>query len=181
MKRLNISLTTTGSLQKAIEEIESYKNSIKTKAEIFIDRLLDLGIEVAKSSSGEYTGLIAYTSMKFVDEFDCIGILIAKDRAKIISEWFKGGQLVSAEVSPILMAEFGSGWFAEVLFAVEGVGQGTFPGQIHAFDENGWSWTTPNGVRHHSMGTKPTHPMHNASIALINNVMTIATEVFGNG
>lgn len=180
MKRLNISLTTPGSLQKAVEELTNYKNSLKSKAQIFIDRLLDIGIEVAEVNSGEYRGAISFTKMELSTDFDCIGILVARDKYQIISEWFRNGQLVSAEVSPLYMAEFGSGWYAEVLYAVQNAGQGTFPNQVHAFDENGWHWTTPDGVTHHSMGIKPTHPMHNANMALINNVTTIAREVFGS-
>ena len=76
------------------------------------------------------------------------------------------------------MAEFGSGWLSEVLFNVSGVGQGTFPGQIHAFDEKGWYWTTEDGVKHHSIGEKPTHPMHNAMNEMIRDVEKIAVEVF---
>jgi len=180
MKRINISLTTPGSIQKAIEELQSYKFSLKTKAYTLVDRLLAIGIRVAEENSGEYKGLIFYEPF-ISNEFDCVGFLIAQDKQKIVREWYRGGQLVSAEVSPLLMAEFGSGWFAEVLFALSGVGQGTFPGQIHAFDENGWTWTTKDGVRHYSMGETPTHPMHNASMALINNVVEVAREVFGNG
>lgn len=181
MRRINISLTTLGSLQKAIDELNAYKQSLRDKAYIFIDRLLSIGIQTAESNSGEYQGWIFYYSNIIVAEYDCIGILIARDKGKIISEWYKGGQIVSAEVSPLLMAEFGSGWLAEVLYNVPNVGQGTFPGQTHAFDEGGWSWTTPDGVLHHSEGIKPTHPMHAAELALINNVVSVAREVFGNG
>ena len=109
--------------------------------------------------------------------------MIAADSKKIISQWFRGGQLVSAEVSSLLISEFGSGWLAKVYFpAVDGeVGQGTFLDQRHAFDPNGWSWTDENNVTHHSIGERPTHPMYSALMAMIYEINAIAREVFGNG
>lgn len=183
MKRINISITTKGSLNKAIEQLEQYKKSLVAKTELFVSKLLDIGINTAKDNSGAYEQYISFYKEIDSNEFGCTGLLIAADSKKIISQWYRGGQLVSAEVSPLLMSEFGSGWLAKVYFpAVEGeVGQGTFPDQRHAFDPNGWSWTDENGVKHHSIGEQPTHPMYSALMAMIYQVNAIAKEVFGNG
>ena len=80
------------------------------------------------------------------------------------------------------MAEFGSGHLAEVLFDIAGVGQGTFPGQTHAFDDV-WHWKEwrddHTGEWHHSKGFRPTHPMYQAEMDMIKEVVNIAKEVYG--
>lgn len=183
MKRINISLTKQGSITKAIEQLEQYKKDLATKTELFVSRLLHEGKITAEANCGAYGQYITFREELDANEYGCTGLLIATDREKIISQWYRGGKLVSAEVSPLLMSEFGSGWLAKVYFpSVEGeVGQGTFPGQRHAFDPNGWSWTDENGVRHHSIGEQPTHPMYSALMTMIFEVNRIAREVFGNG
>ena len=183
MKRINISLTTKGSLDKAIEYLEQYKKELVQKSEEFVSMLIDIGIQVAEMNSGDYGSYIVFRKELNPRKDGCEGLLIATDREKIVREWIRGGQIVSAEISPLLMSEFGSGWLAQVLFpSVEGqVGQGTFPNQIHAFDENGWWWTTPDGEKHHSKGEKPTHPMHEAYVMMYSEIEKVAREVFGNG
>lgn len=190
MRKINLSLTTPGSLDKAIQALMDYKREIEEKSHKLVENLLEIGIVAARANCGKYAGKIL-----FAKEFESMnaGVLIATDGEKIISEWWRGEELVSAEVSPLLMAEFGSGWFSEVLFPeVNGlVGQGTFPGQTHAFDEGGWYWRTTdeealaNGefktTLHHSMGENPTHPMHNALVAMLSEIDKIAKEVFKNG
>lgn len=185
MKQTNhirLSLTTPGSLQKVIKQLENYRdNELHTKTEMFISALLERGIKAASLSSGKYRNYISFEKKIYsYGNFDTVGLLIAKDTQKIISKWMRGGEVVSAEVSPLLMAEFGSGWLAEVNFpAVVGkVGQGTFPGGTHAFDVEGWYWTDLDGNKHHSYGERPTHPMYAASMALIIEIERTAREVF---
>ena len=85
----------------------------------------------------------------------------------------------TAEVNVLAMAEFGSGKLAKVLFDIGGVGRGTFPGQTHAFDDEGWSWKEIGTDRwHHSVGVEPTHPMYNAYIHMLEQIDAIAQEVF---
>lgn len=180
MKRLKISLTTPNSITKAVEYLNKYVEDLKNKSDILVQRLIDIGISTAKSNCGEFQGMIVFE--KEMEDLG-MGCLVATDGEKIISEWFRNGDLVSAEVSPLLMAEFGSGWLAQVYFpSVDGlVGQGTFPNQLHAFDPNGWRWTDKEGNRHHSYGTEPTHPMYSALLAMLLEVDAIAKEVFKNG
>lgn len=180
MKRLNVSLTTKGSLEKAIKYLEQYKKDLAKKSEEFISRLIDIGIYAGEINAGQYKNYIVFEKNLNLNKNDCEGLLIAMDKEKIIRQWYRGQTVVSAEVSPLLMSEFGSGWLAEVLFqsVVGKVGQGTFPEQIHAFDENGWWWTTLDGTKHHSKGEEPTHPMHQAYITMYSQIEKIAKEVF---
>ena len=184
MRRINISLTKPGSITNAIKELEEYKKEVRNKTELFLSKLIDAGIDTAKSNCGEYSGMIVFEKELIPFKDGCEGLLIATDGQKVIRQWMRNGTVVSAEVSPLLMSEFGSGWLAHVMSTKDyrandlNVGQGTFPEQIHAFDRDGWWWVTPDGERHHSIGEAPTYPMYSAVMAVLVEINSIAKEVF---
>lgn len=170
------------SIWKAIHELEDYRNSLAYKTETFVRELLKEGIRVAQENVGGYGKYIQFYK-EGKGGIRTVGYLIAEDK-KITTTWDYKGEKRTATVSPLLMAEFGSGKLAEVLFAISGVGQGTFPGQTHAFDEGGWNykeWQDDHkGAWHHSVGSAPTHPMYKADMEMIQKVDEIAREVFRN-
>lgn len=168
----------TNEINNLIEELNEYKDGLQVKCQMFVQKLADIGIKTAKANTGEYGSMIVFSKEVNLTEDGCKAIVIATDGEKIIREWKYHGSTKTAEVSPLLMAEFGSGWLAKVLDDVDGVGQGTFPGQTHAFDKNGWWWTDLNGEHHHSIGEAPTYPMHAASLAMIYEMQSVAEEVF---
>lgn len=169
------------SIFSAIKTLVQYENGLRQKTRTLVDRLLDEGIEVAQQNSGEYGQFISFTK-KLDDGYDVhVGALIARDKNTIMRTWLYYGSLKFAFISPLLMAEFGSGWLAEVLSNVSGVGQGTFPNQTHAFDEGGWWYMTEDKQWVHTEGEAPTHPMYNAQMAIISRVDQIAKEVFKDG
>lgn len=179
-KRITVELNGE-SIQNAIDEIEQYKESLIWKCTVFVTELQKIGIEIARSQSGEYGGYIVFE--KTDAEQTGAGArcaISARDAQKIIRRWRYKGGWKEAEISPLLMAEFGSGHLAEVLDPVPGVGQGTFPGQKHAFDPEGWSYTNETGY-HRSVGEAPSHPMHNAVIEMKYEIIKVARRVFGNG
>lgn len=185
MKReniINLSLTTPGSLTDALKRIKDFENGLNAKTELFVSLLLEKGIKTAKAYGGQYRRYLHFEQKVYTfGQFDTVGLLIGSDSQKIISEWYRGSEIVSAEVSPLLMAEFGSGWYAQVYFpAVRGlVGQGTFPGQRNAFNEDGWFWEDPNDDElHHSYGEQPTHPMYQALMAMIDEIDKAAKKAF---
>ena len=92
--------------------------------------------------------------------------------------WRYQGSTKTVQVDPLLMSEFGSGWLADNLWDMGGVGQGTFPGQKHASDPDGWYWTDVTGVEHHSIGEPPSYPMHTADLRMIEVAPEIAKGVF---
>ena len=178
-KRIYVSLTAKGSIDKAIKELETYQNEFHKKVKEFKERLLDVGVKTAYENAGEYGEFILF---KPEDTDAKVSFLVGKDGQKIVKEWYKDKNLTkyeSYEISPLLMAEFGSGWLARVLDNVAGVGQGTMPHQTHAFDPNGWWWYDADGVKHHSEGEAPTFPMHAASMAMLMEADRVAKEVFG--
>lgn len=184
MKRIYVSLTTKDSISKAIKALEDYRSEIINKTELLVSRLMDVGIESGIANSGAYKGMIVFQKEIRDAEDGVEGVLVATDGQKIIREWKYKGGIKQAEVSPLLMASFGSGWLAHVMSTGDyrsnemGVGQGTFPGQTHAFDKDGWWWETPDGEKHHSIGEAPTYPVHSALFTMMFEVDRIAKEVF---
>lgn len=185
-KTLYLSLTRPGDVDKVIQYLKEYQNTIKEKTTELTRRLLEVGIDTAYRNTGEYAGFITFNKVVKPTPDGCTGILIGTDGQKFIRQWKYKNGIKSVEISPLLMAEFGSGWLAHVMSTDDyrsnelGVGQGTFPGQTHAFNKEGWFWETSDGKHHHSYGEKPTYPMYSAMLSMINEVDRIAKEVFSN-
>lgn len=169
----------TNSIEQAISELKKYQNSLRGKSELLVSRLIDEGISVAYQHVGRYSGYVEFVKEMQDGGKQCIGLLIGRDSKPYISTWLVKGGTKSVEVSGILMSEFGSGWLANVIWDVSGVGQGTFPDQKHAFDKR-WFWKDVNGVRHSSIGEQPHYPMYFADMTMLSNIDRIAREVFGN-
>lgn len=176
MKTIRINLNNGRSILSAINEIRNYREDLKRKCERFVKELAEVGIKTGEANTGEYGKLIVFKKEVNPTATGCKGVMYATSSPlKVV--WGKNGER-SAEISPLLMAEFGSGWEAKVLDNVSGVGQGTFPGQTHAFDPDGWWWTDTEGNTHHSMGQRPTFPVHSAMLAMRFEMERIAREVF---
>lgn len=174
-------------LNKAINFLDDYKKQINDKTKLFIDFLSDYGkvtIEDNIQSSGELNDIGYVTHMIQVEktlEHPINGykaIIYAFDVDKVISIWYNSKGRNEAEVSPLLMMEFGSGQMAENPLNVGGVGQGTFPGQTHADQPQGWYWRDEDGNLYHSKGIVPTQPMYHAQQKLLQDLERIAKEVF---
>lgn len=153
---------------KVAKELEKYEKELHKKLEKFIDYLMDKGIDVAKQNSqvlddlGNIHGLIMFSKKVDTKNDGCYGLVYAKDISTVTSVWHNSTGLHTAEVSPLLMAEFGSGQFA-ISRGIDGVGRGTFPGQKHA-NKAGWYWQEEEGGElHYSKGIQPTMPMYHAS------------------
>lgn len=184
MKQYRISLNKSGSVQRAIDNLESYKRRLEDRVVFFKKRLIEVGIKTAQANSGEYGSYITFSCENLDSE---VSFLQGKDNQLIVKEWYASKKnalehknVRRYEISPLLMAEFGSGFLAKVLYNIGGVGQGTMPDQKHAFDASGWYWYDEDGVKHHSEGENPTFPMHAANMAMLFEVDRIAREVFRN-
>lgn len=175
-KRLSLTLSNK-SINSAIKELTEYRDSLAAKSELLVSRLLDEGITVAYQHVGKYEGYVEFTKELESGQSQCVGILIGRDVTPFISAWkTKDGKKI-VEVSGLLMLEFGSGWLANVIWNVSGVGQGTFPGQKHAFDKQ-WYWEDLDGTKHWSKGETPQYPMYFADMTMLSNIDHIAREVF---
>lgn len=149
------------------------------KCELLIRRLAEKGIQTAQKQAGEYGKYISFTMQTDQNRDGCSGVMLATNTGIVKSEWQTKEGIKSADISPLLMVEFGSGLRAENPMNVPGVGTGTFPGQTHAKDPQGWWYLDLNGEWHHSYGIFPRAPMYKAAMEMQDIVVQTAKEVFG--
>lgn len=172
--------------RRMADEALKYKPTLQEKLNQFVRLLTDKGIVVAKDTAGNYGNKIVFSRRS-----DSEGtVLVAQETEVIISKWLRKGFEVEAEVSPLLMAEFGAGPHAIVWEGVnestnklpdgKTIGRGTFPNQTHAFEDSWW-YMDANKQWHQSRGITPTRPLHNAVVEMILQIETTAKEVFRNG
>ena len=167
------------SARNAIKELNQYKSDVLRKTQEYVSRLSELGIQTSKNNVGNFVRYITFSKELEPNKYGCKAIVLATQTGTIVSKWQTKDGIKSADVSPLLMAEFGSGHRSENPMNVPGVGQGTFPDQTHAFDEDGWYWRDLDGELHHSKGVTPSMPMYKAFVEMELSAIRIAREVFG--
>ena len=80
-----------------------------------------------------------------------------------------------------LFIEFGAGYMMGYGHPEpQEYGPGTYPGQTHAFDPNGWYFTDSGGNKVHSFGNPPAAPMYVTVKDLEMELEKIAQEVFAD-
>lgn len=87
------------------------------------------------------------------------------------------------ESEALLFLEFGAGIhfnkdMTHPLASELGYGVGTYPGQTHAFDENGWWYLDDNGEWRHSYGIGADMPMYRSAQEMQKKIKSIAEGVF---
>ena len=165
-------------INKMRKELKKYKESFEYKCKLYIERLLEEGVEVAQARIGESPlGKYVVLSTDITeDEAGTKGILIATGEVKYSDEY--------APFSTILAIEFGAGRHYNPKDNTNasdlGFGVGTFPGQSHA-EEDGWYfWDEEKQTWIYSKGVKATMPMHEAQKKIAEDYKKIAREVFKN-
>lgn len=165
MKRITIELSEE-SIEKAIAEIEAYKAELTHKVNIFLSRLIESGYEVANATimavPEEEKGSTHVTVVPTSDN----GFSLVMDGDKFLFVEFGAGIAFSQPQNP-MAGEFD-------------MGLGTYPGQTHAYQEEGW-WYTDQETNEskHSRGNAPYMPMYKADVEILRKINTIAREVFG--
>ena len=166
-------------VQNAIKEIKAYQSDLNRKCEELCRRLTQEGILIGQSYIGDsgFGKYIHLGSEITPQQAGCKAVLYMEDTTKIKSEWQTKEGVQSAEVSPCLMLEFGSGLKAENPAGVAGVGTGTFPGGKHG-NEPGWYYMDLDGNWHYSTGVSPKMPMYYTGKELREKVVDIVKKVF---
>lgn len=166
-------------IQNAIKEVKQYQNDLNRKCEELCYELCKAGMPIARSYIGSsgFGRYIRLSSEITPEEAGCKAWIYMDDSQKIVSQWQTQEGVKSAEVSPMLMLEFGAGLKAENPAGIPGVGTGTFPGGTHG-KQPGWYYMDLNGEWHYSSGTAPKMPMYFAGKELRDKVVAIAKEVF---
>lgn len=178
-KPIEINILSRKSIENAIKAIDNYEKELTDKCEEVCRELAEIGINTAKGNTGNYGKYIAFTTKTEPSVSGCVAIaMVASNTGIIKSEWLTKDGVKSADVSPLLMCEFGSGLRAQNPNNIPGVGTGTFPGQTHAEDPGGWYYMDLDGVWHHSSGVTPSMPMYNAWKEMFSNAESIVRKVF---
>lgn len=165
-------------IESAKKKLIQYRDvELPRKCKEFVERLLQSGVSVSRakideSPLGKY---VTITTDISADNIGCKGILLAKGEVKEQDGY--------APFSILLAIEFGSGIHynpkPNPLSAEMGYGVGTFPGQIHAFQSEGWMyWDEKAQEWRHTYGVKATMPMYSADMEMIQKVEKIAKQVF---
>ncbi len=177
-KRYKSDLSVSG-IDKLIGVLEEYQDDLNSKCQLFCEKLAEKGIETAElqlAGSG-YSPYIVFTIETDPTETGCKALMVATQTGYITSMWQTKDGIMTADVSPLLMAEFGSGQYADDEH------RGTFPSptaQEHA-ENPPWHWKGMDDKWHSSYGVKPSRPMYEASQEMIREIDTTIREVFGNG
>lgn len=162
-------------VEKAIKEVKAYEGRLITKCNVLCGKLADMGLVVARAKIGEAPlGKYVHLNIKYEHKkSSCKAILFATGD-KINTP--------TGTIGTLLMVEFGAGIHynhAENPKASEfGMGVGTYPGQTHAFQEEGWYYMDESGQWHHTYGVKATMPMYNADMEILMNIHKVAREIF---
>ena len=158
-------------------QLLQYKDDLPTKCEKLVSRILQSGVTVSQTriSESQLGNYVTVTTNISADKMGCKGILLAKGAVKEQDGY--------APFSILLAIEFGAGVHfnptPNPISAEMGYGVGTYPGQMHAFDPNGWYfWSEEKQQWIHSYGVKATMPMYSADMQIIQNVVKTAKEVF---
>ena len=167
------SLSTEG-IQSIIDQLNHYANvDLPHLADELVRRLAEVGITVAEYSV--FSAFRPYIDFRYETKSLGVGELVGQDTL-IHRVWYtKGGAVKGeADISPLLMSEYGAG-----PYALQGH-RGTFPNQTHAFQSE-WYWYDASGTKHSSEEDYTiisTQPMYKALVEMMNKVTAIAKEVF---
>lgn len=175
-KTMSINLSEK-SIDDAIRQLKDYQNSLQGKCDRLVEELSKLGQEVAVQhiSESPIGKTVTVRVNKTPEQMGCKAVLIAT------------GQTITSEnrepFYTLLAIEFGAGIFynsKENPKAPElGFGVGTYPGQIHAFDDGWYYWNDKTQKWQYTHGIKATMPMYNAEQEIIKQYVSIARRVFG--
>lgn len=178
----------TNDIQNVINQIDYYKHALERDVQRFIDKLATEGITCAMHTNMTFGNYISFHKTMMVNGHYTEAQIVMHADSMMFSEWKQeDGSVKTAEVNPILMEEFGSGFKTAEIHAQRSNafsghtlgGQGTFPNQTHANDSNGWWYKDLNDEWHHVYGTKPSMPLSNAIMEMYLKVKQVEKDVFG--
>lgn len=180
-RKFKASLSVDG-IEKLKRDLLNYKDNIlQQNIREYVSRLLQIGISVSQarvneSPLGKYITLSTNIS---ADKMGCNGILIAKG---VVKEEVDSNGNAYPPFSTILAVEFGAGIHFNPTPNPNadkfGLGVGTFPGQLHAFDDIWFYWEEDEQKWKPTQGVEATMPMYNARMEMANNLVKIAKSVF---
>lgn len=183
-KHINLDITNPKSIEKTIKYFEEMRDSFPRKVEQLCTELADIGIRIAIAQSGgsELASYVLFSKeIKSKSDDGCEVIMFGRNITHVFGEGVN-----AAEINPILMMEYGSGWIGSPTKTIGldvqiDVGKGTFPGQTHVkegMESVGWFYRDRNGILHRSFGEEAYYPMQNAYDYMQTQVDEVIARVF---
>lgn len=175
-KTLHCDILSQSSIKQLQKDLQEYQQEVIQKTKLLAKKLAEQGIKVAEAKIGE-SPLGKYVTLKTditEEKAGCKAILIATGEVKQ-SEGY-------ADFNTLLAIEFGAGIHYNPTPNPNadkfGMGVGTFPGQIHAFEDGWYYWDDKAQEWRYTHGVKATMPMYHASMEIIQSVVKVAKKVF---
>lgn len=169
-RTININLFDSRSLDKAIQEIRQYQNSLNDKCTLFVRRLAEVGIPIIDENISKAQG----DSDKNHNTYIKINSFGSYSQAELICEG-----------KDLLFIEFGSGIHSnghlgssphpkgeELGYTIGSYGKGQGKNDF-------WFYYADSGEAVMSHGTQATMPVYKAGEEMRRQVLNIAKEVFG--
>lgn len=194
-KRIEVDILSIRSLENLKKELKAYRDSLPERTKQFVTALSEHGYQVAlqslSSTTHQLQNYIQITKPTVsYDETGCYAILQLTPTQILETKWFRTGPdgkgvEVNGRLNPALAAEFGTAAYAlpkQERFGGVG-GQGT---NAKYGNENKTEWYFARGMTQdgkltdwqHATAIRPTRPLHNALIAMENEIDTLARRYF---
>lgn len=176
-KTLHCDILSQSSIKELQKDLQAYQKGVIQKTKLLAKRLAEQGVKVAEAKIDESPlgKLVTLKTDITEEQAGRKAILIATGEVKQ-SEGY-------ADFNTLLAIEFGAGIHYNPTPNPNadnfGMGVGTFPGQIHAFEDGWYYWDDKAQEWRYTHGVKATMPMYHASIEIIQSVVDMAKEVFG--
>ena len=106
-------------IDSLIRELQKDEDDLPNKCKKLVSMLAEEGITVGKQNVGGFGKYITFSMKTNPIKDGCKAIMLASENGKIISSWKTKDGIKTADVSPLLMAEFGSGFGAENPMKIE--------------------------------------------------------------
>ena len=158
--------------------MKAERTDLPRQCKLLCEELANLGINVSVACAGGSelaTHVLFSKEVKSSDGSGCHTIMFGRNIDQVIGQ-------NGAEVNPILMLEFGSGFEGappqSILDGAVYVGQGSFPGQKHAFDPQGWFYRDEHGHAVRSYGEIAHYPIQRAYDYMVTQVDNCIRKVF---
>lgn len=161
MKSITFDVFDQASINNAARELNAYAKRLNDKARDIAKELAKIGVTLAAI---EYSR-VPYHGFKDVN----LSIEVGPR---------PNSYAIVASGETVLILEFGAGikyGFGHPLEGQLGMGAGTYPGQTHALDRNGWY--VPR-TREHTYGNPPSMAMYLSAKEIENRVLQVVREVF---
>ena len=183
-KKIVIDCLSPSSMQQGVMSLRDYRQFVQDRCLAFVLELANRGIFVARHiPTGGFDKYIYFgIESRRMRNAGAEAIIYAQQTGLIRSEWLvaSASAVKVADVSPLLMAEFGAGINHDKnpVAHRHQMGAGTFPDQTHAFDAAGWWYQDTSGEWHHSDGIEPSMPMYRTALYLQRTVVVVARQMF---